>query len=574
MKRSITPANEHGSSTLKLNGVLALLLSLLAVVPTYANEVASQSSEDHEKPLFEQTLEMLQSSDQVVPPMLDVHPFTALYNREAIVPPQCYTRTEGQYNPCYVCHQNIVSPDRENSMNDMDLQQSYSFSDVGIKNHWVNLFKDRNKQVAAISDEEITAWVNENNYQELPKRLQEANFTGWIPDLQNLALGADAFDETGHALDNSNWVAFNYKPLPSTFWPTNGSTDGVMIRLDPSFRSTADGRFSSDIYRANLAILEASIKGLAEITTTPIDENKIGSDLNGDGTLGSITRITQFDRYVGMASQVPLLAGIYPRGTEFLHTVRYLGVMPDGTIAPARRMKEVRYMQKITPFPKSALAQLYREEQYAKDQGYLPSYVDLGPRGLYNGMGWVLQGFIEDRKGQLRANTFEETMFCMGCHTSIGSTIDKTFRFPRKVDGAEGWKYIDLVGMPDAPSRGEEKGEIATYLQRVGGGGEFRHNAEMQRRWFNRDGTLDQARVAAARDVYQLISPSAQRALQLNKAYKVIVEEQSYLFGRDATINPPSSVYQTIDNDETPTLEPQHIYRWDIRLDWGAAQAQ
>lgn len=44
-------------------------------------------------PLHQQTLKLLQSNDSVLPPQLDVHPVTAMYNREAIIPPQCYTRT-------------------------------------------------------------------------------------------------------------------------------------------------------------------------------------------------------------------------------------------------------------------------------------------------------------------------------------------------------------------------------------------------------------------------------------------------------------------------------------------------
>ncbi len=554
----------------------AIVVFVLALnhVAAHGDAVQDQNlvPADPNTPLHEQALNLLKATDKVVPPALDVHPFSALYNREAIIPPQCYTRTEGRYNPCYVCHQNTLGAHRENSMNDLDLQVSYSFSDVALKNHWLNLFEDRSKRVAAISDVDIRAWVDVDNYQDLAQRLRDANFQGWIPDLQNLALGTGAFDETGLALDGSHWVAFNYKPLPSTFWPTNGSTDDVMIRLDNAFRLAVDGVYSKDVYRANLSILEASIKGLAAITTVPIDERAVQQDLNGDGKLGVISNISQVDRYVGAARDIPLQAGLYPRGTEFLHTVRYLGFGPDDTITNARRMKEVRYMQKITPFTKSALAQLYREEGYAKDQGYLPSYVDLGPRGLYNGMGWVLQGFIEDSHGRLRANSFEETMFCMGCHTSIGSTIDKTFSFPRKVDGAQGWTYIDLHGMPDAPNKGEQIGEIATYLQRVGGGGEFRSNTEMHARWFLPNGNADLEKINAARDVYELITPSVQRAIQLNKAYRVLVEEQDFLHGRDATVTPPASVYETINNAEAPTLAPEHIYTWDIQLDWQSAR--
>ena len=113
----------------------------------------------------------------------------------------------------------------------------------------------------------------------------------------------------------------------------------------------------------------------------------------------------------------------------------------------------------------------------------------------------------------------------MGCHTSIGSTIDKTFSFPRKVDGAQGWGYINLRGMPDAPTLGEHAGEIATYLTRVGGGGEFRSNPEMFERWFNADGSANTQAIARAKDVYELITPSPARATELNKAYKAIVEE-------------------------------------------------
>jgi hypothetical protein len=28
-----------------------------------------------------------------------------IFNNEATVPPQCYTKTEGRHNPCYTCHQ-------------------------------------------------------------------------------------------------------------------------------------------------------------------------------------------------------------------------------------------------------------------------------------------------------------------------------------------------------------------------------------------------------------------------------------------------------------------------------------
>ena len=457
---------------------------------------------------------------------------------------------------------------RENTMEDADLQRTYSFSEVGMTNHWKNLFEDRSDREAAISDEQILDWIDQDNYGELASRLRTVGFKGWIPDLRNLAEAADAFDDEGFALDGSGWVAFNYKPLPSTFWPTNGSTDDVMIRLPREYRFDNDGRESQDLYRANLAIVEANIKNLHTISIRSIDERAVGVDLNGDRIMNTVDQINVFANYVGAARNHPLLPGLYPAGTEFLHTVRYVGISPDGGIINSRRMKEVRYMKKQTLFPNATLSQLYREERYAKDQGYLPSYVDLGERGLYNGMGWVIQGFIENRDGRLRANTFEETMFCMGCHASIGATIDKTFSFPRKVDGAVGWGYIDLKGMLDAPNIGESKGEIATYFERVGGGGEFRSNQEMQLRWFHDDGTVDLKRVAEAKDVYELIAPSRERALRLNKAYRVIVTDQDFIYGRDASVWQTTNVHERIDNKDALTLDEAHTFTWDIRLDW------
>lgn len=538
--------------------------------------VAKQQEERAELPFYLQIIQSLQTNTGVRPVVPDVHPVTAQYNREAVIPPQCYTRTEGQFNPCYVCHQNAIEG-RENVMNDGGLQVAYSFSDVGLKNHWNNLFEDRSEAVEKISDKEILEWVAEDNYSDLAPRLKSAKFEGWIPDLKNLQLGKDAFDEYGFAKDGSLWVAFNYKPLPSTFWPTNGATDDVMIRLGEEFRVDSNGKFSLDVYRANLAIVEASIKGLNEISTLAVDERSVGKDLNGDSKLDVVSHISDVSAYVGGASKVWLEPTVYPAGTEFLHTVRYLGINQnkngEAEIGVSTRIKEVRYMRKWRAYPKQVYARQYELESFEKEAGHLPGYTNLGDYGLDNGTGWAIQGFIEARDGSLRISTHEENFFCMGCHNSIGSTIDKTFSFARKPDGAQGWGYINLKGMPDAPNKGETEGEILTYLQRVGGGGEFRSNPEMQARWFTKEGKVDIAKVKNAKDVYELIVPSVERAMQLNKAYRTIVDQQDYVFGRDATVVPPHNVYQEVDNETSPTLPADKIYAWDIRLDWSVDSA-
>jgi hypothetical protein len=537
-----------------------LVLAFITIQPDTSAET---------KPVYQELIEYLSTSDDVLPMVPDTHPVNTLYNAEAVVPPQCYTRTEAKANPCYVCHQDQI-PERENKMNDRDLQAAYSFSDVGMTNHWKNLFEDKQSRIAAISDEEIQNYVNQDNYSELAGRLQEKGFKGYIPDLQNLQLGAGAFDNEGFAKDGSHWVAFNYKPFPSTFWPTNGATDDVMIRLAAPFRTGKDGQYSRDVYKANLAILEAAIKGVTSISSLPVDERLTGRDLDGDGQMMISHAIKAQTSWVGQAEGSFFDTHLYPAGTEFLHTVRYLGVDGNGQIGVSTRMKEVRYMWKVQPYGKSMYARKYQLEANEKEAGNLPGYTSIQQHGLDNGNGWAIQGFIEDRKGRLRFLTHEENFSCMGCHNSVGSSIDKTFSFPRKLDGAKGWGYIDLQGMADAPTKGETVGEIELYLTRAEGGSEFRNNEEMAARWFNPDGTVAKEKIAAAKDVYELITPSPARAMALNKAYRTIVEDQDYIFGKDAVLTPPSNVYDKIDNLTAPTLPADRTYDYNILLDWAA----
>ena len=252
---------------------------------------------------------------------------------------------------------------------------------------------------------------------------------------------------------------------------------------------------------------------------------------------------------------------LYPQGTEFLHTVRYL--TPKGT--GAARMKEVRYMYKQAFLPLARLKSVYYAEAKEKHYGELPVLIDRGEQGVSNRMGWILHGFIEDERGYLRRQTSEEMFFCTGCHKAVGTTIDNSFAFPRKIPGALGWRYIDLEAIADLPNRGETRGEYETYLERVGGGDEFRQNREMLQRWFRADGTVDIAKVGRLTSIAELIQPSPKRARLLNKAYLAIVHEQSFVKGRDTTISPATNVFESIDR-EVPPLPPDRHFHWDIRL--------
>ena len=138
---------------------------------------------------------------------------STLSNREAVIPPQCYTRTEGEHNPCYICHQSHPAGTRVNVMDDGDIQGAYSFSEIGETNQWSNLFKPRHQEIQSVSDERILEYVGEDNYQPLTQLAS----AGYVPDLEHYANPEQAFDSQGFAKDGSGWVAFNYKPLPSTF---------------------------------------------------------------------------------------------------------------------------------------------------------------------------------------------------------------------------------------------------------------------------------------------------------------------------------------------------------------------
>ncbi len=490
-----------------------------------------------------------------------------IYNPEALIPSQCYTKTDGRNNPCYVCHQSYPATDnRVNDLNDGFLQGTYGFSNEGRHNSWVNLFKDRTDYIEQMSDESITEYINTENYTNWQKWMDN-HWTGVNPNLQNLHLSADAFQQNGLAKGGSRWVAFNFKSLPSTFWPTNGAMNDVMIRL-PSAFSEIRGEFSEDVYFANLSLLEMAIKELESIKINELNEAIIDVDLDGDGVISlSANSMLKRSHFLGDASHVPLTKALYPQGTEFLHTIRYLAKDQNGKITQSPRLKELRYSRKNQFISASKISSINYGEAKEKHYENLPAVQDYGHKGMSNRQGWTLWGFIEDEKGELRKQHFEEQFFCMGCHKSVGATIDTTFAFPRKLQGAAGWGYADLSVIEDVANLGEQEGEYLTYLKRVGGGDEFRQNTEMLKRWFNEDGSVKEDEIKALDSVYDLIVPSHERAMQLNKAYHQIVTEQSYIYGRDVNLTPAKNVFRDVKFEDKP-LPVEFRYKWDLRLNW------
>jgi hypothetical protein len=491
-------------------------------------------------------------------------------NLEAPVPPMCYTATGGASNPCWACHTRGVG---RNTLDDTELQESYGFSETALTNHWSNLFVDRRPFIAGVSDGDIQRWVRTDNYAPLRKVMQAlpADYVGFRPDL-DLAAG---FDGEGFARDGSGWRAVRFHPFVGAFWPTNGSTSDLYVRLPDSFRRAADGTPSRDVYRLNLSLVEAAMSvedygtRAVDREIEPVDERLVAFDLDGDGQVraGTVRVRALPPRFAGGAAGIAVVAQSYPRGTELLHSVRYLD--PDQPTMIAARMKELRYMRKVEAPDDWGLVRAYDEEAEEKAEGKLPVFQGDPEVGLLNAWGWQLQGYIEDARGALRVQSDEEHRFCMGCHSHIGVTMDQTFAFPRKVPGAGGWRTQDLRGLQDRPQVGHEAPELVTYFMRVRGGDETRTNDELLER-FVPGGIVDEAALRRAavggdRDLAWALLPSRARALALDKAYLAVVREQSFTRGRDAVLRPATRVHATITDDGTGLGEVGKVYR-DGRL--------
>ncbi|MBK1635416.1 hypothetical protein [Rhodovulum adriaticum] len=533
---------------------------------------------------------ILAAGSAMAEPLWDKH----LTNPTAYIPSQCYTNTLDEagnaYNPCFTCHVDARAPNY--IVGDEDLQTEYAFPRAALKNPWTNLFVDRSAAIAAVSDAEIDAYVAQSNYFDadgtitLARKLAnppanwdedgDGAWAGYIPDC-HFNFDAEGFD---HAPDGTptGWRAFAYVPLPGGFWPTNGSTDDVLIRLAEPFRTDETGAYDPEIYKVNLAITEALIQR-ADVAIDPVDETRLGVDLDKDGTLGTADHIAydwmpidgRFMSWVGAAKGEKLAAGLFPLGTEFLHTVRYIDVS-SGAVSMAPRIKEVRYgikskWQTYADLEQGGLAEV-------KERAAFPDRIDIFDGGLEtgiaNGTGWRYQAFIEDAAGDLRPQSFEETVFCIGCHGGVSVTDDAAYAFPRKLPSqtahARGWYHWtqkSLAGTPE-PVRADGQRELLTYLQENGAGDEFRNNAEIIARFIAADGSVDpQAAAELEQDISTLLFPSPERARTLNKAYREIVLEQSYVRGRDAVAMPAANVHREVEqNQPTGIVTPVRAARW------------
>ncbi len=501
----------------------------------------------------------------------------------AYISQMCYTKTKdaqgNAHNPCYACHINNRPPNYV--MDDEKLQASYNFPAPALKNPYSNHFKDFSKDVAKITDDEIKAYVNESNYfdakgeitlakklKDLPKEWdfdKDGKWDGYIPDCY-YNFDDDGFDKRPDG-SYSGWVAFAYMPFLGTFWPTNGSMDDVLIRLPKEFYTTVDSdKFNKLIYRVNLAIVESMIKR-ESIKIDAVDERVFGVDLDKDGILDIANQITyewapnegKNMSYVGRAKlllqdgRVHIAAGLYPEGTEFLHSVRYVGSNKEGDIHFPARMKELRYAKKnywltYATLQNKGLATLQEKDL---DPDKLETFTGNMERGLGSGQGWVYQGFIEDKYGDLRPQSYEETLNCMGCHTGVGVTTDTTYAFPRKLDDFRGgwyhWSQKDLKNVPENRYK-DGTWELTNYLKLNDSGDEFRQNSEVKSKFFDFNDHLKSDMIEKLhKDVTLLLYPSHHRAIMNNKAYLALVKTQKFIDGKAAHIKPFKNIHKEVE---------------------------
>ncbi|WP_321275847.1 hypothetical protein [Thiomicrorhabdus indica] len=508
------------------------------------------------------------------------------------IPLQCYTKTQGVdkvHNPCFSCHTTGTIP---NYLDDSEFQLLYDFRDSTRKNPWTNAFKDRSQAVADISNNEILEYIRQSNYFDETNAIKLANllsseppanwdindnrqWDGYIPDTY-FNFDSEGFDQTPSGTD-TGWRAFGYYPFLGTFWPTNGNISDVLIRLAPEFRQDTSGKESRAVYKLNLAVVESMIRQ-KNIPIDPTDEALFQVDLNKNGQVDTATEVVfdwapldnRYMSYVGKAKELfeenklEMAAGLYPTGTEFLHTVRYVDFNETNEVSLSARVKELRYAKKYGWNNYTQLKNVVLAE--AKETVAFPDALRTikgdAEFGVSNNQGWAYQGFIEDQNGELRPQSYEESLTCVGCHSGVGTTTDSSFSFPRRLgndahqQGWFHWTQKTIHGISE-PKWKDDTYDYTKYLIENHSANEFRTNAEVEAKFFDSSGNLKQEVVNQLHeDISVLLTPSFDRAMELNKAYKVIVDEQSYIYGRDPHVKPLDNVWDVLpEGEETGITE-------------------
>lgn len=536
---------------------------------------------------------------------------TLFPNPYAHIPAQCYIETSGgTQNACQYCHTDGLanrrfgnnSPQAGSSIVLGNLQTEYAFAAFhypyvgnGTVTPWTNtLFPEKLLAEVKKSGHDPDAWdmityIRQDNWSRaFAKRPGSPKY--WdagvkdpfrlFPGLDPADLPADADgfvrssrednaffkDQAGY---NTGWRSINFVPY-GIFTPLTGSVSGIYIRLPEKFMQNKNGEFDGDVYAANLELLGRAI------------QDRLGKN---DPV-----------HYLGNARDTEVQPGLYPLESEFAHPLHYVDMAADGLAgapspfpgARARRVKEIRYMYKFQPFNP-----YYGGPEVKEEEG--PARVGVGEGWIDNGAGWLLAGYIEDARGELRPQTPSELVQCVGCHSGTGpqddiayeeftsgtgNTIDSTWAFPRQLPGDAGWAEMDVMGYTitedgpvaqrhDPVNRNLGKSEFRHFLETVVGASLYgdmpasveaymarlvRKDRGYSRDWPGLDTSSVQSILAAQRIRQTLMKeltkrgeyldgngniagallfPPEPQALESARGYRQVVVTQRYDFGKD-----------------------------------------
>lgn len=445
-----------------MNQIYKLLFTLFFIGGFFLTACTSENTEIVEN-------EATVQPEQYNAPMIGSLRARTLFNNPyANIPAQCYIETSfGTQNACLFCHSNAAARASlgntlpQAGLNSLigNLQLEYAFGAAdrfSISpniNPWENTLQPKLLDDAFAKLEinattwDMQSYIQTDNWQAAyntkrgDKKVSNSTIKDdsfrLFPALNPASLPAqnDGFvrtqnDDEALFVDalgkNTGWRAINFMPY-GIFTPHTGSVSGVYIRLDTKFMKDTNGSFSLETYKQNLELLEQAIADRIENNVT---------------------------HYSGLASDEPLQRGLFPLKTEFAHPLHYVDVEADGTLSKfpgtrSLRVKEIRYMYKWKMY--------YPSEPVAKDEN-APLYYNDKETWIDNGAGWWMSAFIENKDGELRPQTPQELMQCVGCHSSrygfepeqftsgTGNTIDTVWSFSRKFAGDAGWSEMDYLG--------------------------------------------------------------------------------------------------------------------------------
>lgn len=428
-------------------------------------------------------------------------PYKPSYNEDPAIPAQCWIETSyGTQNACKYCHTNYLAEIKHgNNFPIAEDQILFSFPSPNLnKVNWKNVInpeeiiqrlKEEGIKVPQPDDFEILTYVRNDNWRAAYKTARPSGDDSWN-NLSNAesdfqlfpALNPDDLfpysdknptddathgyiDQQGFIRNNKNeytgWRAVNFFPY-AIFTPLTGSVSGIYIKLPGNFM-TKDGKLDIEVYMKNLDLLAKNIKN-----------QKIDSEF-----------------YYGDAANIRVTKGFYPVGTEFAHPLHYVDLNADGETGVnldglnqnktadyefpgtrSKRVKEIRYMYKWKDVNLNDIG--------IKESEGIPKAIGKEWKGwIDNNAGWIIAAYIENREGELRPQTTEELLQCLGCHSSVGNTIDAVWSFQRKLPRELGWQEMnygdykksrpDKTRLHDYYNQNAEMGELEYFYYTVVG---------------------------------------------------------------------------------------------------------